>query len=379
LIISISSGGKLRPVARRIPAPEVVCKRLEVVRWRRFDALLPPLQPMIGDRQCGSNRIDNGLIPDKHGSMFELAQLRCFVAVAEELHFGQAGVRLNMTQPPVSRQIQLLEHRLEVRLFDRTSRTVRLTPAGNRFLPEARRLLRLAEDATLIAQRTARGEFGAVTIGFTAVSGYHFLPMLLTALARLAPGIDPILMEMISADQLEALGAGRIDVGLVRPPFQRRDLHAQCAQREPLLLAVPDGHPLAEKATLSIQDLDAQPLIAYSPTESRYFHDLLAVIVREANILPRYVQYLSQIHSMLGLVDAGLGVALVPASAANLHFRNVVLRPIRIDPARLAEVHLVWRADNRNPAIAALRKVLAGLPGTDGAEAVAPGTRPAAG
>ena len=290
--------------------------------------------------------------------MFELGQLRCFVAVAEELHFGQAAVRLNMSQPPVSRQIQVLEHMLEVRLFERTSRTVRLTPAGRRFLPEARRLLRLAEDATLIARRTAHGEFGTITIGFTAVCGYGFLPRLLTDLARSAPGIDPILKEMITADQLEALGTGWIDVGLVRPPFNRRDLHAICALREPLLLAAPTGHPLATKAEPAIRDLDAMPLIAYSPTESNYFHDLVAGIIREADILPRYVQYVSQIHSMLGLVKAGLGLALVPASAANLRFEDVVLRALRIEPQRLVELHAVWRADNHNPAILAVRKII---------------------
>jgi DNA-binding transcriptional LysR family regulator len=108
--------------------------------------------------------------------MFELRQLRCFVVVAEELHFGRAAVRLHMTQPPLSRQIQLLEHHLHALLLERNNRNVRLTSAGRHFLPEARTILRLAESASLAARRIARGDAGTVTIGFTASSGYRFMP-----------------------------------------------------------------------------------------------------------------------------------------------------------------------------------------------------------
>ncbi len=290
--------------------------------------------------------------------MFELHQLRCFVAVAEELHFGQAALRLNLSQPPVSRQIRMLEHHLAVVLFERTSRTVRLTPAGSRFLPEARRLLRLADDAARIAQRTEAGEEGRLALGFTAVSGYEFLPRLVKALTRGAPGIDLVLREMVTDEQLEALGTGWIDAGLVRPPFLRRDLQSLCALREPLLLAVPADHRLARKPKPTIRDLHEQPLIAYSPTESRYFHDLVTVLLREADVRPREVQQLSQIHSMLGLVQAGLGLALVPASAAALRVGNLTLRAIPTAPTRFVEMHLAWRADNRNPALPMLHRCL---------------------
>src|SRR5215475_4907243 len=114
-------------------------------------------------------------------SQFELRQLRCFVAAAEELHFGRAAARLNMTQPPLSRQIQILEHVMGMRLLERTSRVVRLTPAGRRFLPEARHILHLAESAALSARRTATGEAGSIAIGFTASAAYSFLPQLIIA------------------------------------------------------------------------------------------------------------------------------------------------------------------------------------------------------
>ena len=130
-------------------------------------------------------------------SQFELRQLRCFVAAAEELHFGRAAARMNMTQPPLSRQIQLLEHVLGVKLLDRTSRAVKLTPAGRVFLLEARRILRLTESAALATRRIASGEAGTITLGFTAASGYSFLPRLLLQRASHAPNIDVALKEMV--------------------------------------------------------------------------------------------------------------------------------------------------------------------------------------
>ncbi|WP_341912327.1 LysR substrate-binding domain-containing protein [Ferrovibrio terrae] len=292
--------------------------------------------------------------------MFELSQLRCFVAVAEELHFGRAARRLNLTQPPLSRQIQLLEHMLEVKLFDRTSRSVALTPAGATFLPEARRLLRLSEAAALSAKRTAGGQAGTVTIGFTAVSGYDYLPRLIAGFRKAAPDIDLILREMVSAEQIEALASGRIDLGLIRPPFSRIELHSRCVVREPLLLAAPAGHRLAKASAVSLADLDQQPLVTYSPYEARYFYDLLATIFTKAGIAPQYVQHISQIHSILGLVKAGLGLALVPQAATNLRFRGLVLRPIEVD-ARIVELHLAWRRSNANPSLPVLLAQVPGL------------------
>lgn len=290
--------------------------------------------------------------------MFELSHLRCFVAVAEELHFGRAAVRLNLTQPPLSRQIQLLEHTLDVRLLDRTSRSVALTRAGQNFLPEARRLLRLAEGAALAARRTASGEEGSITLGFTAASGYEFLPRLIKTFRTESPGIDLVLKEMVSADQLDSLAAGRIDVGLVRPAFNRRELASLCVVREPLLLAAPEDHPLAVAPEVSVTDLDRQPIVTFSPYEARYFYDLLATIFASAGVTPHYVQHISQIHSIMGLVKAGIGLALVPRAARNLGFEGVVLRPIAIDTRTIVELHAVWRPGNTNPSVATLERTL---------------------
>jgi DNA-binding transcriptional LysR family regulator len=286
--------------------------------------------------------------------MFDRSQLRCFAAVAEELHFGRAAGRLNMTQPPLSRQIQVLERILDVRLLDRTSRTVRLTAAGRSFLPEAQRILRLAETATHVTRQVAAGRAGTLKLGFTAASAYDFLPRLVIALRRALPDVTLSLREMVSKDQVEELLAGRIDAALVRPPVTHPDLVAVRALAEPFVAALPAGNGLARREALSPGDLDGEAFIAYAPNEARYFHDLVLGLFTEAGIQPRVVQQLTQIHSILALVRAGLGIALVPAAAERLRLDGVVFRPLALPAARPAELVLAWRRDADDPLIARL-------------------------
>src|SRR6478736_3086991 len=169
------------------------------------------------------------LIHLRHVSMFDLNQLRCFVTVAEELHFGRAAARLNMTQPPLSRQIQVLEHIIDAPLLERTSRSVRLTPAGRSFLHVARRI--------------ALGKTGSLKIGYTAAAAYGFLPDLIAACRARLPEVDFSLKEMVSGDQIEALGSGQIDAGLLRPPVARPEFATRRVLAEPLLAAIPKKHP----------------------------------------------------------------------------------------------------------------------------------------
>lgn len=294
--------------------------------------------------------------------MFELSQLRCFVAVAEELHFGRAALRLNMTQPPLSRQIQILERVLDVVLLERSNRTVKLTPAGQSFLAEARRLLKLAESAALLAKRVANGKAGSINIGFTATSAYSYVPELVAACRHELPDVEISLKEMVSGDQLKRLDSGEIDIGLLRPPIPRNGLSAFRVTAEPLIAAVNAGHTLARSTTVAIEDLAAEPFIMYAPYEARYFHDLLVELFSRAGLVPNYVQHLAQIHSILAMVHSGVGVALVPQAAMNLHFSGVALRPVDLPRQRPAELFFVSRGDNDNPLVpivAALAKGLA--------------------
>jgi DNA-binding transcriptional LysR family regulator len=291
-------------------------------------------------------------------SQFELRQLRCFVAAAEELHFGRAAARMNMTQPPLSRQIQLLEHVLGVKLLDRTSRAVKLTPAGRVFLLEARRILRLTESAALATRRIASGEAGTIALGFTAASGYSFLPRLLLQRASHAPNIDVTLKEMVSNEQMESLLTGRIDVGLLRPPIARGEFTTLKVAEERLVAALPVGDARLAEATLSLKHFDRQPLIMYAAEGSRYFYDMLTALFEAEDVRPITIQSLSQIHSMLALVRAGIGAALVPEAAMSLHFDDVQFRPVENEPAAPVELFAAWRSENDNPALAAFLDLL---------------------
>ncbi len=294
--------------------------------------------------------------------MLDFSQLRCFVAVAEELHFGRAATRLNMTQPPLSRQIQILERVLDVRLIDRTSRSVRLTAAGRSLLPEAQRILRLAETATYLTRQVAAGRAGTLKLGFTAATSHDFLPRIITAFRRLYPDVTVALREMVSKDQVEALLSGQIDAGLVRPPVTHPDLNLALAVSEPLLVAIPEPHELAKQRSLSLRDLDRVPFIMYSPHEARYFHDLLVSLFSEAGVQPNVLQQLTQIHSILALVRATLGLALVPAAAKNLRFDGIVFSDLSLPVPKQAELYLSWRRDQDNPLVACLVSIIQDRP-----------------
>jgi len=290
--------------------------------------------------------------------MIEMSQLRCFVAVAEELHFGRGAARLNMTQPPVSRHIQVLERVIGVQLFDRSNRSVRLTPAGKNFLTEARKILRLSQDAALTARRIASGETGNVSIGFTAASGYSFLPHLVGLAQAQLPNVSLILREQVTADQIESLTSGKIDLGLLRAKLNLQGIERRRILTENLVAAVHVSDDRAETAEVRLEDFNHRPLIMYTPDNAGYFHDMLVREFESRGIAPVFTQYMSQIHSMLSLVQANLGAAIVPDSAQILQFEQVAFKPLAEPFARPVELHLVWRADNDNPCLRSLLEVL---------------------
>ncbi|SEB94922.1 transcriptional regulator, LysR family [Burkholderia sp. WP9] len=280
----------------------------------------------------------------------ELNHLRCFVAVAEELHFGRAAARLCMTQPPLSRQIHLLEETLGFILFARTSRSVRLTPAGSVYYGDAVRILRLGEQAVESARRVARGDAGQVTLGFTAVSGYQLMPELLAAARACLPGIKVVLKEMVTEQQVRALATQDIDLGILRCQFARPGLEYCLIAREPLLLALPAAHPLAQHEAIAASDLEGGPFVMYSEEGGKYFHDRISGLMSAAGVRPDYVQFIDQTHTIVALVHAGIGVAIVPASAQKLCFRDIVFRELWLDDA-YAEIDFAWSADQTNPAV----------------------------
>ena len=302
--------------------------------------------------------------------MFTLDQLRAFVAVADEMHFGRAAERLNMTQPPLSRQVQSLERSLHAELFDRTRRTIRLTTAGEAFLPEARRLLSLTAVAAETARRTALGLAGAVKIGFTATVGHFVLPSLLRRAAVELPDVELVLHEMVTGDQITALQDGTIDLGMMRATDAEDALEFRELPSERLVAAVPRSWNLpvtpandADGAdVLPILDLallDGRDFVMYSFTGSRYFRDLVAAIFSLHRIKPNYVQQLTQVHTILSLVEAGMAAALVPASSRNwVSGPNTVFADAVQLEAFPTESNLLWRKDSTNPALQRLLDLL---------------------
>ena len=282
--------------------------------------------------------------------MFALKQIECFVAVAEELHFGRAAARLHMTQPPLSRQIRLLEHELKIQLFVRTSRAVKVTPAGAAFFQEARRLLALAENAATSAQRVARGEAGLLNLGFTAGSSYAFLPKLVAHTNSSVKNTDIVLHEMMTRDQIEALHGHTIDVSVLRRSFEAKNVELVCVAREMLMLAVPRGHRFATGRTPTPKDLEGEPFITFSPIDGPYFYEQIERLFKNAGVRVKYVQRVGQIHSILALVSTGQGIALVPESAKALRFDHVIIRKIKMQPV-FAELFLAWKTDNPNPSL----------------------------
>ena len=300
--------------------------------------------------------------------MYSLEQVRGFVAVAEELHFGRAADRLQMTQPPLSRQIQKLERSIGVSLLDRTNRSVTLTPAGLAFLVEARRLLIIADTAPESARRIADGIAGRLSVGFTAMTAVGVLSHVLTEADALLPGVDIVLHELVSDAQFEALLAGDLDLALVRLPPHHPEFDSRLVARETLVAAVPAGHPLG-RATgpVSAAEFEGVDMIMYTASGASYFADLVSSVL--VNVRPGSTQRLTQVHSMMSLVGAGRGAAIVPASASTFHIDGVVLRPIAGWERPVVELRAVWRRDSAN---AALHRALDGFASLRSLEPAAP-------
>lgn len=293
----------------------------------------------------------------------DIKQLQCFIAVAEELHFNRAAMRMNMTQPPLSRQIQMLERDMGCTLFIRTSRSVEMTEAGKSFLSDARRILKLLESSRNTARNISLGKSGILRCGFTAATAYKYLPMLIRRMKTDIPDGALDLKEMVSSRQIEALDTGEIDVGFLRFPVNTKIYKEKLVVREKMLLAIPAGHPLAKRKIARWRDLQGMDFIMYDSIEGRYLHDLLSVFFDHKRVKPNFVQRLAQIHSILLLVRAGVGVAIVPESARILEIADIEYREFSDQSSPVAELLIVWRETNPNPLIPAVVKIAVSLVG----------------
>jgi len=286
----------------------------------------------------------------------DLRQWRYFVTVADERHFGRAAERLSMTQPPLSQAIRALEEALGVALFVRTKRSVALTAVGAALLPDVRRLLASADALPPLARRLARGEAGSLSLAFVSTADYGLLPSLLRAFGARYPQVRLQLAEATSDVQIDELVAGRIDAGLVIPPVPPRHaagLSYLPVVREPLVVAMPaaaapDG---PEDEPVHLADLAALPLVIFPRRLAPGFYDIITGCYGAAGETPHIGQEAIQMQTIVSLVSAGMGVALVPQSLRNLRRTGVVYRPLA-GPAPVVETGLVWRTGDVSPVLA---------------------------
>jgi len=280
----------------------------------------------------------------------ELRHLRYFVTVAEELHFGRAAERLFIAQPPLSQQIQQLEREIGVRLFERTSRRVQLTPAGEVFLRDARKVLLDVEDAVQAARRAACGETGWLGIGFAASATYDLMPDVLHDFRERFPAIELSLSELNAAEQAAALHNRSIHVGFARPAIEDGEFAVGAILREPFVVALPEAHPLASRDELSLPELAGQPFVSFPELPRPSYAEAVRLACESAGFTPRVVQEVREMQTAISLVVAGIGIALLPASVENLHRTGLVLRPLR-EPAPRTELAIVSRRDDPSPVL----------------------------
>lgn len=277
--------------------------------------------------------------------MMELRQLQYFIAVAEELNFSRAAERVKITQPPLSLQIQNLEKELDIVLFYRNKRQVKLTDAGKLFYTEVCKIFNHLERAVEDAKRTQHGEIGAIRVGFVGSATYDILPSILREFRNLYSEVEVHLFEMSTPMQLEALHEGEIDIGVLRPPVNDEIIHTEIVSIVPCVLAVPKQHPLLKIKNVSLSDLKTYPFVMLSrKTWSNLYDEILGLCN------PIIQQEALEFQTVIGLVAAKLGIAVVPQSAVNLHTQDVVYLDLD-DQLPVASMGIAWRQKDQSPLV----------------------------
>lgn len=274
----------------------------------------------------------------------ELRHLHYFIAVAEELNFSRAADRLHMAQPPLSQQIRQLEEELEFTLFHRTKRRVELTEAGHIFLTQARQVLQQLEHAIQIGRQASRGEVGQLTVGFVSSTAYNILPPVLQAFRRSIPHVTLELQELTTREQMQAVLEGKLDVGFVRPPIENSELVSTVIFRESLIVALPEAHSLHKHKKISIKLLANEPFILFPRVVAPGLHDLVLSICLQAGFSPQVAQEAIQMQTIVSLVAADMGVAIVPFSLQNLQRQGVIYKPLQ-ESTPMVEIVVISRRE----------------------------------
>lgn len=272
----------------------------------------------------------------------ELRHLRYFIAVAEELHFGRAAARLNISQPPLSQQIQILEQQVGARLLARTNRSVSLTPAGRQFLADSRQILSQVEEAAARATRLHQGETGELRIGFTSSAPFiKAVSDTLSSFRQRYPDVHIQTREINTREQISPLNEGLLDLGLMRNTPLPETLSWEVILREPLLAMIHKDHPLATRPAVSLAELAQEPFVFFDPHVGTGLYDDILGLMRRYQLTPTITQEVGEAMTIIGLVAAGLGVSILPASFRRVRLTEMHWVPI-IEPDAVSEMWLVW-------------------------------------
>lgn len=283
----------------------------------------------------------------------EFRRLRYFAAVAEELHYTRAASRLRVAQPHLSQEIRKLEHEIGVELLSRTKRSVALTPAGRVFLEKARGLFDAINDAVNAAQRAGRGETGKLAIGFVSAAAYSTIPDAIARFRRSHPDVELAVSELNSDEGVEAVRSGRLDVCLVHPPRgMDSGLSVETAWNEPIVVALPQGHAFAQARRVALGKLKDEPWVLWRREIASRLHDEVISACAAAGFEPKVAQRTVRMATVVSLVASGVGLALVPATAAQMGIQGVVLRPLT-GLSISVPMSFVWRRRETAPALAA--------------------------
>lgn len=262
----------------------------------------------------------------------ELRQLRYFLVVAEELHFGRAADRLHLTQPPLTVAIRRLERELGVQLFDRTTRRVSLTHAGEAFKRRVQEAVTELDEAVGDVASVAAGLSGRLRVGFVSSASYTAIPEAIRAFRRERPRVELVLSPLTSGEQIEQLLDGDLDVGLIRDPGEVPGLAMELVSTEDLVAVLPEAHPLGSRKEIRPEDLEGEPMILFPYRLMPGFVTRLHRLFDGLDTSPQVVQQTIHQETVLGLVAAGLGISILPESVRRFQMPGVVTRPIAGNP-----------------------------------------------
>lgn len=286
----------------------------------------------------------------------ELRQLRYFLAVADELHFGRAAARLHISQPPLTVHIQRLEQELGVKLFDRSTRRVVLTQAGELFKGHVENLLEGLDEAVAELQDVRAGRRGRVRVGFVSSANYTLIPFAVRRFRELEPGIELVLHPLTSGEQIENLYEGKLDLGLIRDPELHAGLVFEELMTEELVAILPENHGLAQYTSVTPAQLVQEQMILFPYRMMPGFVSRVLAIFKPVGQIPAVAQRAVHQETVMGLVAAGVGISILPQSISGFHAGTVITRPISTAPR--TSLMIVRPAPAPTPAVQAFLECL---------------------